>query len=71
MTTKLEDQILTIKGEPLIVLLDSTISKVAPMSVNKETLIFKNTGTGTVQNAVVEINLAVDIAARPGYIICP
>ncbi|MCE8423977.1 MAG: hypothetical protein J5U16_08620, partial [Candidatus Methanoperedens sp.] len=58
MTTKLEDQILTIKGKPLIVLLNSTISTIAPMSINKETLIFKNTGTGTVQNAVAEINLA-------------
>jgi hypothetical protein len=58
MTTKLDDQILTIKGKPLIVLLNSTISTIAPMSINKETLIFKNTGTGTVQNVVVEINLA-------------
>ncbi len=57
-TTKLEDQILTIKGKPLIVLLNSTLGIVAPMSINKETLQLKNTGTGTVQNAVVEIKLA-------------
>lgn len=58
VTTKLEDQILTIKGKPLIVLLNSTLGIVAPMSINKETLLFKNAGTGTVQNAVAEINLA-------------
>ncbi|MDD5472821.1 MAG: hypothetical protein PHU34_01600 [Candidatus Methanoperedens sp.] len=58
ITTKLEDQILTIKGKPLIVLLNSTLGIVAPMSINKETLQLKNTGTGTVQNAVVEIKLA-------------
>lgn len=58
VTTKLEDQILTIKGKPLIMLLYSTLGIVAPMSINKETLHFKNTGTGTVQNAVAEINLA-------------
>ncbi len=57
-TTKLEDQILMIKGEPLIVLVNSTLGTIAPMSINKETLTFKNTGTGTVQNAVAEINLA-------------
>ncbi|MDO9097490.1 MAG: hypothetical protein Q7U60_05165, partial [Candidatus Methanoperedens sp.] len=57
-TTVLKDQILTIKGKPLIVLLNSTAGVVAPMSINKETLVFKNTGTGTVQNAVAEINLA-------------
>jgi hypothetical protein len=57
-TTKLEDQILTIKGEPVIVLVNSTLGTIAPMSINKETLQFKNTGTGTVQNAVAEINLA-------------
>jgi hypothetical protein len=57
-TTKLEDQILTVKGKPLIVLLNSTLGIVAPMSINKVTLQFKNTGTGTVQNAVAEINLA-------------
>lgn len=56
VTTKLEDQILTIKGKPLIMLLYSTLGIVAPMSINKETLHFKNTGTGTVQNAVAEIN---------------
>ncbi len=58
VTTRLDDQILTIKGKPLIVLLNSTLGIVAPMSINKETLQFKNTGTGTVQNAVAEIKLA-------------
>ncbi len=58
VTTKFEDQILTVKGKPLIVLLNSTIGTVSPMSINKETLLFKNTGTGTVQNAVAEIKLA-------------
>ncbi len=57
-TTELKDQILTIKGKPLIVLLNSTLGTIAPMSINKETLLFKNAGTGTVQNAVAEINLA-------------
>ena len=57
LTTKLEDQILTIKGKPLIALINSTLGIVAPMSINKVTLQFKNTGTGTVQNAVAEINL--------------
>ena len=56
-TTKLEDQILTIKGRPLIVLLNSTIGTISPMSTNKETLRFKNTGTGTVENAVANIDL--------------
>ncbi len=58
VTTKLEDQILTIKGKPLIVLLNSTLGIVSPMSITKESLLFKNMGTGTVQNAVVEISLA-------------
>jgi hypothetical protein len=58
VTTELKDQILTIKGKPVIVLLNSTIGIVEPMSVNKETLTFKNTGTGTVQNAVAEIDLS-------------
>ena len=58
VTTELKDQILTIKGKPLIVLTNSTLSTIAPMSINKETLQFKNTGTGTVQNAVAEIDLA-------------
>jgi len=58
VTNKLEDQILTIKGKPMIMLVNSTIDIVAPTSKNTETLTFKNTGTGTVQNAVVEINLA-------------
>jgi hypothetical protein len=58
VTNKLDDQILTIKGKPMIMLVNSTIGVVAPTSTNTETLTFKNTGTGTVQNAVVEINLA-------------
>jgi len=57
-TTKLDDQILTIRGKPMIMLVNSTIGILAPMSKNTETLTFKNTGTGTVQNAVAEINLA-------------
>ncbi len=57
-TTKLEDRILTIKGIPTIVLLNSTIGIVEPMSVNRETLKLKNQGTGTVENAVAEISLA-------------
>ncbi len=57
-TTKLEDQILTIRGKPMIMLVNSTIGIVGPGSKNIETLTFKNTGTGTVQNAVAEINLA-------------
>ena len=56
-TTELKDQILTIKGKPLIVLINSTLGSIAPMSINTETLHFKNTGTGTVQNTVVEIDL--------------
>jgi hypothetical protein len=58
VTNKLEDQILTIKGNPMIIIVDSTIDLVAPTSKNTETLTFKNTGTGTVQNAILEINLA-------------
>jgi hypothetical protein len=57
VTSELKNQILTIKGKPLIVLTNSTLGIVEPMSVNKETLKFKNTGTGTVQNAVAEIDL--------------
>jgi len=57
-THKLEDQVLTIKGNPIIMIVNSSLDKVAPTSKNTETLTFKNTGTGTVQNAVVEINLA-------------
>jgi len=57
-TTKLEDQILTIRGKPMIMLVNSTIDIVAPTSKNTETLTFINTGTGTVENAVAEINLA-------------
>ncbi len=56
-TTKLDDQILTIRGKPMIMLVNSTIGIVAPGSKNTETLTFKNTGTGTVQNAVAEINI--------------
>lgn len=57
-TTKLDDRILTIKGIPLIVLLNSTIGTISPMSTNRETLRFKNTGTGTIQNAVANIDLS-------------
>ncbi len=57
LTTKLDDQILTIKGRPVIVLLNSTINTISPMSTNKETLRFKNTGTGTVENAIASIDL--------------
>jgi hypothetical protein len=57
VTTQLKDQILTIKGNPVVVLFNSTLGIVAPMSVNHETLRFKNTGTGIVQNAVAEIDL--------------
>jgi hypothetical protein len=56
-TTKLDDQILTIKGKPMIMVVNSTMDVLAPTSTNKETITFKNTGTGTVQNAVAEINL--------------
>lgn len=58
VTTELKDEILTIKGNPLIVLNNSTLETVAPMSITKVTLQFKNTGTGTVQNAVAGISLA-------------
>jgi len=57
-TTKLEDQILTIKGNPVVVLHNSTLDTIAPMSITKVTLQFKNAGTGTVQNAIAGINLA-------------
>ncbi len=57
VTTKLEDQILTIKGRPLIMLINSSVNIVAPMSVNTETLLFRNAGTGTVENVVAEINI--------------
>ncbi len=57
-TTKLDDRILTLKGIPVIVLLNSTIGTRSPMSTNKETLRFKNTGTGTIQNAVANIDLS-------------
>jgi len=58
VTNKLDDQILTIKGKPMIMLINSTIDIVAPSSKNTQTLTFKNTGTGTVQNAVAEIDFA-------------
>jgi hypothetical protein len=58
VTNKLEDQILTIKGKPMIMIVNSSLDIVAPTSKNTEMLTFKNTGTGTVQNAVLEINLA-------------
>jgi len=58
VTNKLEDQILTIKGKPMIMIVNSSLDIVAPTSKNTETLTFKNTGTGTVQNAVAEIDLA-------------
>src|SRR4030067_3633848 len=57
-TTKLDDQILTIRGKPIIMLVNSTMSILAPMSITRETLQFRNAGTGTVQNAVAEINIA-------------
>jgi hypothetical protein len=57
-TTKLDDQILTIKGIPVIMIVNSSLDTVAPTSKNKEILTFKNTGTGTAQNAVAEIDLA-------------
>lgn len=58
VTTKLDDQILAIRGKPMIMLANSTIGIVAPMSITRETLLFRNAGTGTVQNAVAEINIA-------------
>ncbi|PWB52937.1 MAG: hypothetical protein C3F06_07030 [Candidatus Methanoperedenaceae archaeon] len=58
VTTKLDDQILTIRGKPMIMLANSTIGIVAPMSITRETLLFRNAGTGTVQNSVAEINIA-------------
>lgn len=57
-TTKLDDQILTIRGKPMIMLAKSTIGIVAPMSITRETLQFRNAGTGTVQNAVAEIDIS-------------
>ncbi len=57
-STELKDQILAIQGTPEVVLINSTLGMMAPMSDNKETLVFKNIGTGTVQNAVAELNLA-------------
>ncbi|MCZ7402354.1 MAG: hypothetical protein O8C61_09040, partial [Candidatus Methanoperedens sp.] len=58
VTNRLEDQILIIKGRPIISLVNSTIDILAPSSKNTETLTFKNTGTGTVQNAIAEIDLS-------------
>ncbi len=63
-STELKDQILTIKGTPVVVLLNSTLGVVSPMSENNETLVFKNTGTGTIQNAVAELSLAGSNAAN-------
>ena len=60
LTTKLEDRILTIKGTPKIMLLNSTLGIVEPMSINRETLTLKNKGTGTIENTIVEISLADD-----------
>ncbi|MCL7475547.1 MAG: hypothetical protein SCH39_01020 [Methanosarcinales archaeon] len=57
-TTLLEDRILTIKGTPTVILLNSTLEIVEPMSINEETIRLKNQGTGTIENAVVEIGLA-------------
>jgi hypothetical protein len=42
----------------MIMIVNSSFDIVAPSSKNTETLTFKNTGTGMVQNAVAEINLA-------------
>ncbi len=58
VTTEYKDQILKVQGNPLIVLLNSTLGIIAPMSNTNVTLQFKNSGTGTVQNAVAGINLA-------------
>lgn len=60
ITTKLEDRILIIKGTPKIMLLNSTLGIVEPMSINRETLTLKNKGTGTIENTIVEISLADD-----------
>jgi len=57
-TTLLRDRILTIRGIPTVILLNSTLEIVEPMSINEETLWLKNHGTGTIENAVVEIGLA-------------
>ncbi len=57
VTTELKDWILAIKGKPVVVLLNSTLGIVEPMSITKETLVFKNTGTGMVRNAVAQIDL--------------
>ncbi len=55
--TELKNVILTIKGKPVIVLLNSTLGVVEPMSITRETLVFKNTGTGAIQNALAQIDL--------------
>lgn len=60
ITTKLEDRVLIIKGTPKIMLLNSTLGIVEPMSINRETLTLKNKGTGTIENTIVEISLADD-----------
>lgn len=67
VTNVLKDQILTIRGKPVVVLLNSTLGIVEPMSVNKETLKFKNTGTGTVQNAIAEIDLTTSGSSKSSF----
>jgi hypothetical protein len=57
-TTLLRDRILTIRGIPTVILLNSTLGIVEPMSINEESIWLKNQGTGTIENAVVEIGLA-------------
>ncbi|VVB96629.1 NPCBM-associated, NEW3 domain of alpha-galactosidase [uncultured archaeon] len=57
ITSELKNQILTVKGKPVVVLFNSTLGIVEPMSITSETLRFKNTGTGTLRNAVAEIDL--------------
>ncbi len=56
-TSELKNLVLTIKGTPIVMLLNSTLGIVEPMSITMETLRFKNTGTGTLQNTVAEIDL--------------
>ena len=59
-TTILKDRILTIEGIPTVILFNSTLEIVEPMSINEETIWLKNQGTGTLENAVVEIGLGND-----------
>ncbi len=58
VTTEYKNQILTITGRPVVVLLNSSLGMVSPMSENMETITFKNTGSGTVENVVAELNPA-------------